>query len=170
MNINSFFHNGVEVRRCHRAKPKSGTAQLYCSQGGMSISEQPIFVSVTRRTTREIKTSYRPNRNGRGGCVNYKDIPYFGDIPCHIAVYEAWVGERTPGMQIDHINGVATDNRACNLQEVTPEENMRRARYIRALRELMPHHYQTYEHEDYLRFFAMPFDEFKAMLNQFKND
>ena len=70
-------------------------------------------------------------------------------------------------MQIDHINGVTTDNRVYNLQQVTPAENMRRTRYIRALREILPHHYQTYQREDYLRFFAMPFDEFQALLSRY---
>ena len=169
MTIDSFLHNGVEVKRCRRAKPRKGTAQLYCSQGGKSITEQPRFVSVTRRTANVVKPTYRPDRPSKknGGHANYMHMEHFGSIPCHILVYETWVGERTPGMQIDHINGVTTDNRVYNLQQVTPAENMRRTRYIRALREILPHHYQTYQREDYLRFFAMPFDEFQALLSRY---
>ena len=172
MIINEFTHEGLVLRRDRNAKPYNGDAQLYCSEGGKTIDDQPKYFLVTKRSVTEQTPTYTPNRpsKNKGGSHNYKYVRPFHSKACHIAVYEAWVGERTPGMQIDHINGVAIDNRVCNLQEVTSAENMRRARYIRALRELMPHHYQTYTREDYLRFFAMPFDEFKAMLNQFKND
>ena len=169
MYINEFTHEGLVLRRDRNAKPYTGDAQLYCSQGGKTIDDQPKYFLVTKRSVTEQTPTYTPNRpsKNKGGSHNYKYVRPFHSKACHIAVYEAWVGERTPGMQIDHINGVAIDNRVCNLQEVTSAENMRRARYIRALRELMPHHYQTYEREDYLRFFAMPFDDFKAMLNHF---
>ena len=54
-----------------------------------------------------------------------------------------WLGPRpivvTPEgnaipMQIDHLNGNILDWRADNLQYVTPEENNKRARLLRALR------------------------------------
>lgn len=37
-------------------------------------------------------------------------------------------------IEIDHINGVPTDNRACNLQWVSPAENRKRAVILRARR------------------------------------
>lgn len=45
----------------------------------------------------------------------------------HIAVAAAFHGPRPPGMSIDHVNGVRTDNRPDNLQYVTHAENMKRA-------------------------------------------
>ena len=45
----------------------------------------------------------------------------------HIAVAAAFHGPRPPGMSIDHVNGVRTDNRPSNLQYVTHAANMKRA-------------------------------------------
>ena len=85
------------------------------------------------------------------------------------AVYEAWVGPIPNNYTIDHLNGITTDNRVENLQPVTRSENNRRAAYLHVLREKIPHHWQTFERENYLRFYAMPLDEFKAMLARYTN-
>ena len=53
---------------------------------------------------------------------------------CHHLVYETFIGPRTPGMEIDHINGNKLDWSLSNLQEVTPEENRKRARILRIIR------------------------------------
>lgn len=50
----------------------------------------------------------------------------YNNILVHHAVKEAWEGPRPAGMICDHINGNTMDNRLCNLEWVTPEENMRR--------------------------------------------
>jgi hypothetical protein len=42
-------------------------------------------------------------------------------------VAEVFIGPKPPGMFIDHINGVKLDNRACNLEYVTHQENVSRA-------------------------------------------
>jgi len=52
MIINSFMHEGIELRRCQRAKAEHGTAQLYCSQGGATIDEESDRVKE-KRTKRE---------------------------------------------------------------------------------------------------------------------
>ena len=80
------------------------------------------------------------------------------------AVYLAWFGEIPEGMQIDHLNNITIDNRASNLDVVTNGENKRRSRYQHLLNKHCPAHAQTFTREDYLRFFAMPFEEFKAMI------
>lgn len=46
----------------------------------------------------------------------------------HRLVAEAFHGPCPEGLEVDHVNGVKTDNRASNLEYVTHEENMRRAR------------------------------------------
>lgn len=48
----------------------------------------------------------------------------------HRLVAAAFIGERPEGYQIDHIDGVKTNNCAENLEYVTPKENNRRARAL----------------------------------------
>lgn len=45
----------------------------------------------------------------------------------HRLVWEVANGPIPSGLQIDHLNGRKTDNRACNLEAVTQSENVRRA-------------------------------------------
>ena len=45
----------------------------------------------------------------------------------HRAVAESFIGPCPPGHQVNHINGIKYDNRAINLEWVTPTENIRHA-------------------------------------------
>ena len=81
---------------------------------------------VNRKTGRAVKGM----RQGRMPYVQL-DINFFGRrtvIGMHRAVW-AWHHGRFPEKQIDHVNGVETDNRIENLREVTPSENMRNMVY-----------------------------------------
>lgn len=42
----------------------------------------------------------------------------------HTVVAAAFLGPRQNGLQVNHVSGVKTDNRACNLEYVTPSENV----------------------------------------------
>lgn len=100
----------------------------------------------------------------------YPGMVNFSNRLCHHLVWETFVGPRTKGLEIDHINGNKLDWSLANLEEVTPAENRRRAKYLRALRQLIPLHAQTFTREDYLRFFAMPFEVFQSMLSKFHRE
>ena len=50
------------------------------------------------------------------------------------AVHLAWMGPIPEGYVVDHLNGITTDNRAENLQAITPAENRKRAKLLRIIR------------------------------------
>ena len=52
------------------------------------------------------------------------------------AVHLAWIGPIPEGYVVDHLNGITTDNRAENLQAITPQENRKRAKLLRVLRSI----------------------------------
>ena len=49
----------------------------------------------------------------------------------HRLVYEAFKGPIPDGLFVDHVNGVKTDNRLANLEVVTHQENMNRAKALK---------------------------------------
>lgn len=126
-----------------------------------------ISVRGTRTTTQNSKVRYNARRKQR-----YLKFAHALGKDQHIlvshAVHLAWVGPIPNGYVVDHLNGVTTDNRAENLQAITPQENVRRVPYLHALRKLIPNHWQTFGREDYLRFYGMPLAEFKEMLGKFR--
>ena len=50
-----------------------------------------------------------------------------GTVLIHGLVAEAFLGPRPDGCEVNHINADKTDNRACNLEYVTPRQNMKHA-------------------------------------------
>ena len=97
---------------------------LYCSDQGKFFSAQG----------RELKPNYCPNRHTNGGGASYSSMRNFANRSCHHLVWETFVGPRTPGMEIDHINGDKMNWSLANLEEVTPAENRKRAKILRAMR------------------------------------
>lgn len=55
-------------------------------------------------------------------------IPSETRIDSHRLIAAAFLGECPEGMEVDHINGNTLDNRAINLQYLTPDEN--RLKYV----------------------------------------
>ena len=66
------------------------------------------------------KDGYLQTSRRDGGKVIKYDV--------HVLVCEAWHGPRPEGMQVDHIDGIKSNNHPSNLEWVTQEENMRRSR------------------------------------------
>ena len=134
----------------------AGTDGKFYNAAGKEL--KPHFNPAMQRGTRNARFS--------GSC--YPIMVNFGNRLCHHLIWETFVGPRTPGMEIDHINGNKLDWSLDNLRQITPMENVRCARYLRELRKLIPNHWLTFQRADYLRFYAMPFDEFKSLLSRFK--
>ena len=115
----------------------------------------------------KVKHDYCPAMKRGDGGSKYPKMRSYGNKLCHHLMYETFYGPRTEGLVIDHINGDKLDYSAANLELVSPDENNRRAKYLRIIREYLPHHTLAHTRADYLRWFAMPFDDFKAMFYQF---
>ena len=71
----------------------------------------------------------RPNMHSA-----YPQMTNFAYRLCHHLMWETFVGQRTKGLEIDHINGNKMDWTLDNLEEVTPAENRKRAVLLRELR------------------------------------
>ena len=86
---------------------------------------------------RELKPCTNPASTyaHKGGSA-YPTMRHFCNRLCHHLVYETFVGPRTKGLEIDHINGNKLDWSLDNLQEVTPAENRKRAKLLRVLRSI----------------------------------
>ena len=101
-----------------------GGKTLYCSDQGKFFSAQG----------RELKPIFNPGMQHHKGGSAYPVMRNFGSRLCHHLVWETFVGPRTKGMEIDHINGDKLNWSLANLEEVTPAENRKRAKILRAMR------------------------------------
>ena len=78
-----------------------------------------------RGTTIEVSDDWKKRcvsvkSNGYLQCTLYRKRFYI-----HRLVYEAWIGNIPNGYDIDHINGIKTDNRVSNLRVVSRSENLK---------------------------------------------
>ena len=125
------LNNGTVVKKCPTVKP------LYCSKDGRFFSVQNMQITDEGCIMHEVKTHFtpamqtsRPNMHSAYPTLNHN----YGDRLCHHLIWETFVGSRTPGMEIDHINGDKMNWSLDNLEEVTPAENRKRAKILRAMR------------------------------------
>ena len=75
---------------------------------------------------------------------------------CHSLMCATFHGPRPDGYQCDHLNGNVLDYSAANLEWVTPAENIRRAKILRALRAI--------GRDPKL----IPYDELRAIMNHYE--
>ena len=104
---------------------------------GYDISKRGILFTSIKRvgvkgkgegrkgTTTVISNTWRKKyvslkSNGYLQCTLFRKRFYI-----HRLVYEAWIGNIPNGYDIDHINGIKTDNRVSNLRAVSRSENLK---------------------------------------------
>ncbi len=121
--------DGTIVKKCPTVKP------LYCSRDGRFFSVHNMLITDEGCIMHRLKPCTNPASTyaHKGGSA-YARMRQFANRLCHHLIWETWVGPRTPGMEIDHINGDKMNWSLDNLEEVTPAENRKRAVLLRELR------------------------------------
>lgn len=121
--------DGTIVKKCPTVKP------LYCSKDGRFFSVRNMQITDEGCIMQELKPNTNPASTyaHKGGSA-YARMTHFDARLCHHLIYETFVGPRTPGMEIDHVNGDKMNWSLANLEEVTPAENRKRAKILRAMR------------------------------------
>ena len=107
---------------------------------------------------RKLKHTYSPAMQTsdytHGGA--YPFMRQFSKKNCHVLMCSTFHGPRPEGYQCDHLNGNILDYSATNLEWVTPAENIRRAKILRALRAI--------GRDPKL----IPYDELRAIMNHYE--
>ena len=111
----------ITSKRCPTNKP------LYCTRDGH-------FFSLTKFGLREVKPCFAVPRDPRVCHTRYPFMRQFGNRTCHMLMALTWIGPRPEGYEVDHLNGDMLDWSADNLEYVTPKENIKRAKLLRARR------------------------------------
>ena len=120
--------DGTIVKKCPTVKP------LYCSKDGRFYSVRNMQITDEGCIMHEVKPTFSPSQQNHNGGSAYPCMRNFANRSCHTLIWETWVGPRTPGMEIDHVNGDKMNWSLDNLEEVTPAENRKRAVLLRELR------------------------------------
>ena len=131
------------------------------------------FFSLSSKGLASTKPGYRlrgETCRKTGGFWRYADMPDFGGIPCHKAVYWAWKGAVPAGRQIDHTDGNPLNNHIDNLEDVTPAENRRRAMRLRRLRKLgSKGWYDIILDYGFDKLYSLSDDDFDQLLEDYSN-
>jgi len=121
----------LHLRPCVQGVDEYGAVvkYLYCTRDGR-------FFAHNKDGWSEKKYDFNPGKqNHKNGSV-YPCIRDFGNKNCHLCVAYAWHGARPEGMVCDHLDGNKLNMHADNLQWVTTDENRRRAKIARRMRQI----------------------------------
>ena len=114
------LYDGTEIRIVPRELTQRA---LYASKAGKLYS---LFSSGFKVVEGSIILAPRHPKKGCKQHKAYQLARLYNYILAHHAVLSAWVCPRPEGMECDHKNGDSLDNRLCNLEWVTHQENMAR--------------------------------------------
>lgn len=156
--------DGTEVRLVPLERTKN--RPLYVTSDGRVFSHVRGYRPLATMADTSKTNKYNGHRKQKYRKMNNT----FAYILIHHAVALTWIGPQPTYISprtgketkcvIDHLNGVTTDNRVENLEWITREENDRRARYLRVLRET-DHDPRIFTPAQLRSFFAIPFNDFK---------
>ena len=131
------------------------------------------FFSLSSKGLASAKPDYPPHSEAyrrSGSSWKYAFMRAFGGITCHKAVYWAWKGAVPAGRQIDHVDGNPLNNDIDNLEDVTPAENISRAKRLRRIRKLgITGCYDTILGRTYHEIYSLSEDDFNQLLEVYSN-
>ena len=164
-----FLIDGTELHNCHVPE------QVYVTEGPdvtvYQLRYGKLYV-LPQSTTNTPGSKVLNNANRKQRYHNVEPMPQQKPRKHYLVshlVYMAFVGPIPADKpHIDHLDGITTNNHWSNLEPVTNDENNRRTKYLRVLREcgFDPRIFTA----SHLReFFATPFEEFKKAMYHHKD-